>query len=178
MIERKMYQHMMWQINNLSRFVPRIISLMSHNLLNLQHYFEFVHNKSCDEVHKCFQNGIINSHLCVNAFTSQLHTEMDGSYTLITVPKQPDKEWQKVGTQFQFHISADNKFLIPMHENVCFLFSGYMLTHNQKNNIRLNEKGNIQFVNIATYANKRLFDNMKKSFKRRYGLEKGEAVEK
>ena len=163
-----MYQHMMWQINNLSRFIPRIISLMSHNILNLQYYFDFVHNKSCEEVHKCFKNGIINSHLCVNAFTSQSHTEMDGSYTLITIPEQPDPLWKKVGTQFQFNISAETELIIQMNENICFLFSGYMLSHNQTNRLS-QEKNNIhQFINIATYANKRLFDNMKKSFKRNY----------
>ena len=161
----------MWQVNNLSRFVPRIISIMSHNILNLQYCFEFIHNKSCEEVSKCFRNGIINSHLCINAFTSQSHTERDGSYTLITVPEQPDESWKSVRTRFQFNISEERQIVIPMNENVCFLFSGYMLSHNQVNNVCTYSSDNSQFINIATYANKRLFDNMKKSFKRTYNIE-------
>ena len=139
---------------------------MSFNIHKLQYYFDLKNNKSCHEVDQCFKNGIVNSHLCVNAFTAQRHTELDSSYTLISVPNQLDPEWNKVCTKFHFHIQPNKQIIIPMKEKVCFVFSGYMLTHNQSNNVQVENNDDIQFINIATYSNKRLFDNMKKSLKR------------
>ena len=113
-------------------------------------------------------DGIINSHLCVNARTTISHTEMDSSYTIISVPIQPSLKYKEVGTKFNFNIDPNKRVVINMVENTLILFSGFMLSHNQSNNnVSINKSISI---NVETYANKRLFENMWKSFIRIYNV--------
>ena len=93
---------------------------------NLQRYSE------SNDANLLFDYSILNAHLCVNAETKITHTEMDSSYKLITYPDQPDCNWRQKETQFNFHIGSDERIIIRMTPGICFMFSGYLLSHNQE----------------------------------------------
>ena len=164
--ELKLFKHLDGQIKNLSRYIPNTIKMMSLKISCMRYYFGDEKKRTKNVVKSLFDRGIVNAHLCVNAATGVSHTEMDGSYTLISVPMQPNDNWKKMQTKFHFNIKENESIVIPMTEMVCFLFSGFMLSHNQVINDKPESTENDFFLNIATYANKRLCDNMFKSFKR------------
>ena len=169
-MELKLFHHLNRQIKNLCTRLPNTIDIISSKISCMKHYFD-LDSKTGDSVVKyLFDYGIINAHLCKNAETGINHTENDGSYTIISVPVQPHKQWKRVRTEFHFNIQPNDIIAIPMVECVSFMFSGYMLSHNQI--IRNKDKvpKDIFLINIATYANKRLCDNMLKSFKRTMNL--------
>ena len=166
MMEYKMSIHIMEQIGFLQRIYPTILSIISPKVSVLNYFFDLKNHHSCNHIRSLHSNGIINSHLCVNAKTTISHTEMDSSYTIISVPIQPFPTYKKVGTKFNFNIQPNQRIVINMMENTLILFSGFMLSHNQSNN-DVKEDNSI-FLNVATYANKRLFENMWQSFIRIY----------
>ena len=106
---------------------------------------------------------MINCHVCINAMTNDLHTEMDSSYTLICVPKQLDENYKRLETNFLFQINDEKTIRIPMNERMVFMYSGYMLSHHQ---VLEKNQSDTTFINLATYGNKRLFHNMMSSFRR------------
>ena len=66
--------------------------------------------------------------------------------------------------QIMMYLNDNNIVEVKMHEGVVMIYSGYTLNHHQmlnKDNIN-----NCTFVNLASYGNKRLFQNMLKSFER------------
>ena len=117
-----------------------------------------------EEMNTLFKNGIINTHLCVNAMTAESHTEMDTLYTIICVPKQIDRNYKRLETRFLFHLNDTNTLEIKMFAHMDLIYSGYMLNHHQIFN--KDYLKDTKFINIASYGNKRLFHNMLSSFER------------
>ena len=123
-------------------------------------------------------NGIWHSELCVNAMTREFHTERDVSYTLISVPQQErglkkgnDEVMDRNDSYFLFQVNPNNTIALKLIDFTSFIFHGFMITHRQfcedgyeEEKVR-NLKEN--FFNIACYSNKRLFDHLKQSFKRK-----------
>ena len=148
----------------LCRHLPNLKSMLSPDISKISIYFDISKKEEIESSKKLFKCGLLNSHLCINARTNIPHTECDSSYTVIGVPKQTDNNYKKLNPNFNFYINPNERIVVPMHDNICILFSGFMLTHNQSLESVDRKKGT--FVNVATYGNKKLFDNMMKSFKR------------
>ena len=110
--------------------------------------------------------GIWKTVFCVNATTERLHTERDCSYTVIHVPLR-DKKVKKCAYFFRFQLNDKESIYLPMHQNLNFMFSGCLLTHQQINVASGNAVSNDEeFFNFGTYANRRLFYHVKKSINR------------
>ena len=137
---------------------PDISKLMINFDLNNDDYFK--------EAAKMYKIGMLNGHFCLNARTRDSHTECDSSYTVISVPPQSYDGHTKLNAEFNFDINENVSVIIPMFPKIAFSYSGYMLCHHQVLDSIDRKKG--QFLNLATYGNKRLFDNMMKSFRRTF----------
>ena len=110
--------------------------------------------------------GIWKTVFCVNATTERLHTERDCSYTVIHVPLR-DKKVKKCAYFSRFQLNDKESIYLPMHQNLTFMFSGCLLTHQQINVASGNAVSNDEeFFNFGTYANRRLFYRVKKSINR------------
>ena len=109
--------------------------------------------------------SIWKSVFCVNTETTQLHTEDDCSYTVITVPKQKAMI-KKREYKFMFALNDAHSIAIRMNEPLTFMFSGKCLLHNQSCN-RTDHIGTDDcFFNFGTYGNKKLFNRIRCSFAR------------
>ena len=170
-IEGKLFSIIFHGIKQLSKKNPNIICMISPKIQKVQSIFDLLDDESLQEQKVMFDYGMINAHLCINAMTAQAHTEMDSSYTVITVPKQIDKNYNTLGTRFVFEINNKMNINIKMTENVTFIYSGYLLTHHQIHNH--SRSNSAMFLNLASYGNKRLFHNMMKSLRRDLNLKDG-----
>lgn len=139
---------------------------LSPKVAKLQVHQDFYEEKEPEEK-LLLKTGFINSFLCINARTSLFHTEMDSSYTIISVPNQNQSstnEGKKNKGQFEFLLNEEKKFIIPMKVGSIITYSGYMITHRQQvTNLCDNSD---PFINVVTYNSKRLFGNMLESFRR------------
>ena len=123
-------------------------------------------------------SGLWQSEICIDAITRDFHTEKDVTYTLISVPDQVHDGKNKKQPEvpiFLFQINDDTIFGFKLHKKSTFVFNGTMLTHRQYNEngyIDKKERDNINhFYNIACYGNQRLYNHMRKSFRRSLGIE-------
>ena len=106
--------------------------------------------------------------MCINASTTKWHTENDCSYTLVSVPKQ-ECERKYV---FYFRLNPKIYVGIPMQSGVSFISSMKLLTHRQQciadpgiDSNFVSAQGN-KFINVCSYANRRLFTHVRASLKR------------
>ena len=110
--------------------------------------------------------GLWQSSVCVNATTSQLHTENDCTYTVITTPCQETEKKLPDKYQFLFALKKGETIGITLRRGVSFLFSGKLLSHRQ-NKDTTTSNDNDTFINIASYGNERLYNSIKKTMKRK-----------
>ena len=151
-------------IINISKFLPSIhnhIAPIINKAAAIQRKkgnINLLHVPGCEE-------GCWKTSVCVNAETKLFHTEDDCGYTVITVPKQATNG---VGNyHFLFMLQPKCYIGIKMNINVSFVFSGHLLTHRQ--HCSMNDgynSSNLNFINCSSYANKRLFNHIKKSLLR------------
>ena len=78
--------------------------------------------------------GMWQSSICINAQTTQLHTENDCTYTVITVPKQETKMDPPDEYIFLFDLKKGETLGLKMIYGINFMFSGKYLTHRQAHN--------------------------------------------
>ena len=146
------FQHLSTICYNVSNWIAPVVDVA----YNLQRDNGDINIKNSD----LFQLGVPQAHICVNATTSEFHTEYDQSLTYICVPKQKmnGKNWY----EFLFNINASTVLSLPMSVGLNLLFSATFLTHRQHCN---NQNGHI-FLNFASFSNKKLLRHMINSFKR------------
>ena len=123
-----------------------------------------LYDKTSADTLEFIQNGIWSCQVCVNAQTKLFHTELDSTYTIISVPKQNICYYNQ--TSFEFKIKETEIISIPMTCGTSFAFSAHMLTHKQTANISKGYDGTLPFINIASFGNKRLFTHLRKSLHR------------
>ena len=123
-------------------------------------------------------SGLWQSEIYINAMTHDFHTEKDITYTLVSVPDQchDGKNKKKASTPtFLFQINDNMTFGFKLQKKSTFIFNGTMLTHlqfSENGYLDKNDRDDINyFYNIACYGNQRLFNHMRKSFRRNLGLE-------
>ena len=111
--------------------------------------------------------------ICLNAQTSETHTDCDASYTVICVSNQIPREFsfkKENKDNLEFRINDNCIFVIPMIIGTSFVCSGFLLSHRQQIN---NKDENIPpFVNVVSYNSKRHFKNILQSFRRYLGEDK------
>ena len=168
LIEMKIYKHVYLSLTECARYCHNIFEQYSSKISKLQHHFDLHYDMSDGYIKKLVTSGVLNAHLCINAMTEDSHTEQDSSYTLISVPKQEDPNFMKLSPKFLFHLNDTNTVEIKMKEGIVMIYSGYALNHHQMLNKTQLKKNT--FINLASYGNKRLFQNMLKSFERSIGM--------
>ena len=164
--EKVLSENIVYSIEKMRRYFPNIKKILSPTISILQSHFEmFESNRKMKQMKEFLNLGLSNLHYCVNAETQKFHTEQYQSYTIITVPQQPNMNWGKGdGANFEFYINSKTTIFLRMIPNTSFMYSGYLLTHRQQLSMLRNAK--MDFINIATYCSKRLFNNMSKSLER------------
>ena len=81
--------------------------------------------------------------MCVNTQTTEFHTEMDYTYTLIHVPDQYVAE-NNSEYHFIFQLSTCMNVSIHMKPGLSFMFSRQFLTHRQSSdNDQKDKEGNL-----------------------------------
>ena len=78
--------------------------------------------------------GMWQSAICINAQTTELHTENDCTYTVITVPKQNNKHESSDNYTFLFELKKGTTIGLKMSYGTNFMFSGKFLSHRQAHN--------------------------------------------
>ena len=165
-IEETIYGCIYGDIEILSKYFSNLKSMISPDISKIVNEFDLNSNNQLKNTNNMFSLGMLNGHFCVNARTQESHTECDSSYTIISVPVQQYDGYKKLNARFKFVINQNTDIIIPMQPKVAFLYSGYMLSHHQILD-SIDQKQGI-FINLATYGNKRLFDNMMKSLHRTF----------
>ena len=99
------------------------------------------------------------STICVNAQTTQLHTENDNTYTVVSVPKQCVETKILPEHIIIFELKKKDTLGIAMEHGVSFIFSGKFLTHRQA--LNENKVSNETFLNFASYVDEKLFNHGK-----------------
>ena len=76
---------------------------------------------------------LANMHYYINTQTMQFHTEQDQSYTIMTVQQHRNLQLNKgKGAKFKFPINSNSTIFIHIVPKICFMYSGYLLTYQQK----------------------------------------------
>ena len=165
-IEDAIYGSIYGDIKELTKYFPNLKDMISPDISKVSKNFNLTNDESNKETEKMYDMGMLNGHFCINARTKETHTECDSSYTVISVPPQSYDGYRKLNAEFHFNINERMRIVIPMFPKLAFAYSGFMLCHHQVLDSVDPKKG--IFVNLATYGNKRLFDNMLKSFRRTF----------
>ena len=115
-----------------------------------------------------FKCGLWHSAVCINAQTTQFHTENDCTYTLITVPKQETnmKPFLRRQYNFLFKLKLHENIAIELVTGVTILFSGTFLTHRQHCDRASSSMDGI-FFNFASYGTERLYRHIMTLFHRK-----------
>ena len=104
------------------------------------------------------------SQICVNAQTTQLHTENDDTYTVITVSKHYANPKKLPEHIFIFELKNKETFGIEMEYGVSFIFPGKFLIHRQA--LNENKVSNETYFNFSFYGNERLYNHVKATINR------------
>ena len=115
---------------------------------------------------KTSSSGFWNTMLNVNGATTQFHSEVDCTYTLITVPKQTFSFKRNIENlpSFLFQMTTSHHAMIELNEDVFIVYNGRFLIHCQHFVKEAIEKE--QFFNISCYGNNTLFNHLRKTFRR------------
>jgi hypothetical protein len=153
-------------VKDLSTIVPRVRNILSpiikgaYKLQSKLGDIKLKENQSSD-------NGCWQKSICINAQTLEYHVKKDCTYTLITIPEQVNRSEVDLSTKYQFYFkfSQSQHLHIPLKSGISFFFSGTYLTHRQ-NKDECQHTSDNDFINIASYGNKRLYSHIKQSFKK------------
>ena len=182
-IEVKMFRFLLQSMNYLSNCLPGFNDIVASSMKQLQYMMNIDGDDNCEEEYKAMKKGMLNVHLCVNATTKEFHTKPDATMTIISVPPQChdtnstndnyashryNSKYGKSLPQFQFALTKNETLIIPLKQYTTIAYSGYMLNHRQIcDHVGVKK----DFINIASYGNKRLFHNVVKSCKRNIGID-------
>ena len=151
-------------IDNLSRLLRNLKDMISPVLIAAYNY---QHELKCNIMSdvESSKHGVWQSQICVNAQTSELHTEKDCTYTIIGIPNQNMKALPKrrKNNLFLLHLNKNNVFAIPMLPQTYFMFSGLYITHRQ-NSGGFSIANKESFFNVASYDNQQLLNHLRTTF--------------
>ena len=154
-------------IDNLSTLIRNLKDMISPVLSAAYKYQNELKCNVMSDVESS-KHGVWQSQICVNAQTSELHTETDCTYTIIGVPNQNTKALPKrrKDNLFLLHLNDNNVFAIPMLPSTYFMFSGLYITHRQ-NSGGFSIANRELFFNVSSYGNQHLFNHLRCTFIRK-----------
>ena len=153
-------------IKNLSAIIPNITKYIAPTLNaihGLQHDIGDINMKEVQGTN----SGLWMTSICDTCQTTNLHTENDCTYTVVTVPKQVKYPTGNPEYNFLFDLKKGQTIGIRMEHGVTFMYTGRYLMHRQCLNENA-ESDNGTFINFASYGNERLYNHLKSSVKRIY----------
>lgn len=104
------------------------------------------------------------NYLCGNSCTDNRHNEPDPSYTTIVVPKHQLKPFPPDRLSWEFSPTSDCRLVFPLNEGTIVFYSGCFLRHRQLHNGDWKTKPEV--FNWGRYCNRRLMDNVMRSYRR------------
>lgn len=116
----------------------------------------------------CFNSGMVCAYVCKNAQTNDFHIEKDCSYTMIGVPISAQEINCAGKFQFQFQWNKNGGNInVKLQQGTVLYYSGFAIMHRQFSSLdKCNDSCDYKFWNLSTYGNKRLYENVMKSFNR------------
>ena len=106
-------------------------------------------------------HGMWQNSICVNCQTTDLHTENDCTYTVVTIPNQKDQ----TVPYFIFELKKGFTLGLQMDHGLSFLFSGQYLFHRQML-LDAKQPKDSNFFNFASYGSARLYNHLKSTYNR------------
>ena len=105
----------------------------------------------------------MNLHIFVDSCTANYHVEKDCAYTCIHVPNQDFQKEKDICEQpgFVFQFNDSQRFLLPFNRMVSTIYNAQCLSHRQV--YYPEEEEREIFFNVATYANEKMFNHLRKT---------------
>ena len=152
-------------VNDMKKVLPNVTNFIAPTLNTAFQIQNVIGNYNMNKV-SISECGLWQSSICINAETTQLHTENDCTYTVITVPKQDIIKESTDEYTFLFDLKKGETVGVKMVYGISFMFSGKYLTHRQAHNESTANKNSV-FVNLASYGNSKLYNHIKKTIERK-----------
>ena len=162
LIEKIVGRELELSITYLSKIIPKLNLYIAPVLSVANEIQKDIGDCNIKEM-ECSSSGLWNCSLCISCQTEDLHTENDFTYTVINTPAQTNN---MVVANFLFELQDSLTIGIKLEPGLSFIFSGKYLTHRQAIDDRTINHGD--FVNLASYGNKRLYNHIKSTIKRTY----------
>ena len=96
-----------------------------------------------------------------------MHTEINSTYTMISIQKQANYVKKKAKYEFVFILTNKHNVSIRLTERILVIFSGKLLTHRQSSNLPYTMKDKL-FINFASYGTQRFLTHIKNTFVRKH----------
>ena len=152
-------------VNAMKSVLPNVTNIIAPTLNTAFQLQKVIGNINMNQV-SISECGMWQSSICINAQTTQLHTENDCTYTVITVPKQDNTKEPTDEYVFLFDLRKGETIGLKMTHSISFMFSGKYLTHRQAHN-EFTPNENSVFVNLASYGNSKLYSHIKNTIERK-----------
>ena len=162
LIEKIVGRELELSITYLSKIIPKLNLYIAPVLSVANEIQKDIGDCNIKEM-ECSSSGLWNCSLCISCQTEDLHTENDFTYTVINTPAQTNN---MVVANFLFELQDSLTIGIKLEPGLSFIFSGKYSTHRQAIDDRIINHGD--FVNLASYGNKRLYNHIKSTIKRTY----------
>ena len=153
-------------VDELKRFLPET-GFMLAPIINTAFEVQKVINRKILTPLKVTNSGSWNTHIFINGCTEHFHAEKDCAYTCIHVPVQDVPKNRQLNQQpaFLFQLNGNQRILLPLTHPVSFMYNAQLISHRQAYYPECSD--NLPpFINVSSYANKKLFDHLRKSFNR------------
>ena len=153
-------------VDELKRFLPET-GFMLAPIINTAYEVQNVIQRKILTPLKVTNSGSWNTHIFINGCTERFHAEKDCAYTCIHVPKQdlPKKRQLHQEPAFLVQLNGNQNILLPLTRPVSFMYNAQLISHRQVYYPECNDN-QPPFINVSSYANKKLFDHLRKSFNR------------
>ena len=153
-------------ITNLCKVIPTLRYYISPTLSVAHNLQQEIGDCNIRKM-KHSDTGIWQASICVSCHTSNLHTENDCTYTVITTPKQEVDDSKMPEYNFIFDLKKGQTIGLSLQPGLSFMYSGKYMTHRQSIN-QNHANANEVFINLASYGNERLYNHLKSTMKRIY----------
>ena len=165
-VEHTCNQVMNKGISALSNIIPEIKNLLNP-IIDAAYHRQTSSELNLLQKTLSSENGCWNSILNVDGCTDMYHTESDCSYTFLTVPKQVVDKSLTVADKpvFLFKVTQNVQLLIPLCNDLSFVYNSHFLTHRQSYNPH-EVSSDVRFYDITSYSNEKIFNHLRKSFNR------------
>ena len=137
----------------------------------IKNYFRNVLDEKIEQLNLGEIRSYMSSQFNIDSVTKIPHTELDNSSTIIFVPNQ--NEYKKKYF-FEFVLNYFTSIQVRLKPGISIIYTPSLLVHRQISCNMLHVKDSIKgksrwkkgFINVSSYFNKRLYDNIRNSLRR------------